>query len=82
MPPSAYSLSNSIGIHCFITPSNARLVLRVQFLELKVNLNRWAEEIELVNAEITFTIGSFEYKAQYWMVHQEDVPGGLATSST
>jgi tRNA1(Val) A37 N6-methylase TrmN6 len=35
--------------------------------ESNINLNHWAEEIKLVNAEISFTIGSFEYGVQYWM---------------
>jgi hypothetical protein len=63
-----------------LTPSTARLVLRVQFLESKVNLNRWAEEIKLVNVEISFTIGSFEYRARYWMARASGgfSPGEIA----
>jgi hypothetical protein len=43
------------------------IVLRVQFLEAKVNRDRWAEERELAMTELDFTRSTFEHKQQYWI---------------
>lgn len=41
-------------------------VLRVQFLEAKVNRDRWSEECEMTMAELRLTRGTFQYKQQWW----------------
>jgi hypothetical protein len=41
-------------------------VLRVQFLEAKVNCDRWVEERELAMAELHYTRATFEHKRQHW----------------
>lgn len=41
-------------------------VMRVQFLDVKVNHDRWKEEVELLEAEITRTIDYFKYFAGEW----------------
>ncbi|KAG8820531.1 hypothetical protein FRC17_010124, partial [Serendipita sp. 399] len=55
-------------------------VLRVQFLEAKVNRDRWAEECKLVRAELGYTLETFDYMRQIWLerVMERPNPGAMA----
>jgi hypothetical protein len=47
----------------------------MQFLEAKITHDRWAEECEMVRAELNLTRGTFEYQQRYWT-------GRAATAAT
>jgi hypothetical protein len=40
--------------------------MRVQFLDMKVNRDRWQEEVELLEAEIGRTINYFKHLSEEW----------------
>jgi hypothetical protein len=42
------------------------LVLRVQFLDVKTTLDRWKEEVELIQVEIFRTAQYFRWMAYVW----------------
>jgi hypothetical protein len=50
----------------FFYTDTKKLVYRVNWLRAKARLNRWEEEVELVNAEMCWTVKTFEYNAKVW----------------
>jgi hypothetical protein len=49
------------------TVDDTHLVLRVQYLDAKSTLNRWEEEVELVEVEMNRTMDYFGWMAQFWL---------------
>jgi hypothetical protein len=60
-------LEEGVFIVChFILASHSLLVLRIQFLEAKVNRDRWAEECEMTKEELKLTRRTFEHLRDEW----------------
>jgi hypothetical protein len=65
--PDANLLEEGECIHIYLfRNSDMILVMRVQFLDVKVNHDRWQEEVELLEAEIKRTIDYFKHFAEEW----------------
>lgn len=67
-----------VSLYCLNHLILIQLVLRVQFLEAKVNHDRWAEEVELVRQELLYTMATFDYLHKYWKQRSFDATPGAA----